>query len=365
MDYITVRKAAEKGKASECTETECQVTITESEDKQPNSCLLPLMNTSFQPGHCREYLEHMAESPQKEMAMAEYYYFSGQPEKAAKATESILQNYQGDLKISATLISAYANLSLGEMEKVRSALKTLNQGMMDADEYGQQSDGAKIFAAVAAGVLFHLPVSVGIPETKEYPSGLPMGLRSFAMYVRAHYRYLQGEYRESLGIAETALLMGGRNYPIPSVYLHMVAVMDYMSIRKPGKAKEHLLAAWEIARQDQLLQIFGEHHGLLGGMLESVIKKDWPEEFRKIIAITYRFSEGWRQIHNPHTGHQVADNLTTTEFAVAMLAARGWTNQEISQQMNISSNTVKSHISSVFQKLHIRQRQELKKFMLW
>ena len=69
----------------------------------------------------------------------------------------------------------------------------------------------------------------------------------------------------------------------------------------------------------------GEHHGLLGGMLESVIKREWPEEFRRIIAITYRFSWGWRRIHNPKTGDQVADKLTTTECAVAMLAARGWT----------------------------------------
>ena len=68
-------------------------------------------------------------------------------------------------------------------------------------------------------------------------------------------------------------------------------------------------------------------------MLEAVIKKDWPEDFKRIIAITYRFSAGWRKVHNPTTGHDVADNLTTTEFAAAMLAARGWTNQEIGEHM--------------------------------
>lgn len=47
-----------------------------------------------------------------------------------------------------------------------------------------------------------------------------------------------------------------------------------------------------------------------------------------------------------------------------MLAARGWTNQEIAEHMNISSHTVKRHISTVLQKLDIRQRQELKKYML-
>ena len=52
-------------------------------------------------------------------------------------------------------------------------------------------------------------------------------------------------------------------------------------------------------------------------------------DFKRIIDITYRFSGGWRKVYNPITGRDVADNLTTMEFAAAMLAARGWTNQEM------------------------------------
>ena len=165
-------------------------------------------------------------------------------------------------------------------------------------------------------------------------------------------------------MAEATLAMGAAQYPIPAIYLNLVAVMDYMSLKQTDRAESHLLAAWELARPDDLIEGFGEHHGLLGGMLESVLKKEWPEEFRRIISITYRFSWGWRRIHNPDTGHQVADNLTTTEFATAMLAARGWTNQEIADHMGISPNTVKQYISTTLQKLNIRQRKDLKKYML-
>ena len=73
---------------------------------------------------------------------------------------------------------------------------------------------------------------------------------------------------------------------------------------------------------------------------------------------------GWRKIHNPVTGHNVADDLTTTEFATAMLAARNWTNPEIAEHMNISVNTVKHHISQAMKKLHIDNRKDLKKYML-
>ena len=182
--------------------------------------------------------------------------------------------------------------------------------------------------------------------------------------MQAHYLYLKEEYEKSLGLVEGTLAMQSSVYPIPCIYLHLVAVMDLMSLRRPEKAQEHLLTAWELSRPDDLIEGLGEHHGLLGGMLEAVIKKDWPDDFKRIIAITYRFSAGWRKIHNPETGHDVADNLTTTEFAAAMLAARGWTNQEIGEHMNISPHTVKRYISTVLQKLNIRSRQELKQYML-
>ena len=99
-------------------------------------------------------------------------------------------------------------------------------------------------------------------------------------------------------------------------------------------------------------------------MLEAVIKPKWPEDFRRIIDITYRFSWGWRRVHNPDTGHQVADNLTTTEFAIAMLAARDWTIGEIAAHMGVSASTVKRHLARVKEKLRLDSRQELSRHML-
>ena len=124
------------------------------------------------------------------------------------------------------------------------------------------------------------------------------------------------------------------------------------------------MAAWALARPDDLIEGFGEHHGLLGGMLEAVIKPRWPEDFRRIIDITGQFSWGWRQIHNPDTGHQVADNLTSTEFAVAMLVVRGWTTDEIAGHMKVSASTIKKHQAQIKRKLKIDTWEELEPYML-
>ena len=329
------------------------------------SDIMPLLNTPFTPGRCQKQVEGMKAGPRKEIARAEYAYFSGNAEEAVRRTEPYRNDPDMALRLSACLLSAYANLSTGNTIRTRESLARLQEALSGAGPDTPPAErAAQICVAAVAAVLLHLPLPKDIPPAKEYLPLLPPGLRMFAIYVMAHYAYLKKEYERSLGIVEGALAVQGAVYPIPTIYLHLVAVMDHMSLRQTEQAQTHLLAAWELARPDDLIEPFGEHHGLLGGMLESVLKKDWPEDFKRIIAITYRFSAGWRRIHNPDTGHDVAGNLTTTEFTAAMLAARGWTNQEIAEQMNISVNTVKRHLSAAMQKLNVQHRQELSRYML-
>ncbi len=326
--------------------------------------LMPLMNTPFEPGQCEEIIKAMGEGPEKDIATAEYHYFSGRAAEAVRETEIYLTSQNMYIRLSACLIYAYANLSIGEIQRARYALAEVKRMLGSGENVSPEMRAAESFINAAAAVLLHLPLPEELPPCKEFLPELPSGLRAFALYVQAHYLYLRKEYDKSLGVVEATFAMGAQNYPIPAIYLHLVAVMDYMNLRKKEEAEKHMLAAWELARPDDLIEGLGEHHGLLGGMLEAVIKPGWPEDFKRIIDITYRFSAGWRRVHNPDTGHDVADNLTTTEFTVAMLAARGWTNQDIGRHMSISQHTVKSHISTAMQKLGINSRKDLEKHML-
>ena len=329
-----------------------------------NANLMPLMNTDFAPGHCLEAVKAMDEGVQRDIALAEYYYFSGQAEKAAKVAEEYLVSPDIGARLSACLIYAYANLSIGQISKAKFALGELNASLAATEKQRPELRAASAFVLLTGAVLLHLPLPDKMLEVESMLPMLPPGLRAFAMYVQAHYIYLKGDYELSAGIVEGSLAMGAASYPIPAIYLHLIAVMNYISLKKSDKAEAHLLAAWEMARPDDLIEGFGEHHGLLGAMLEAVIKPKWSKDFKRIIDITYRFSSGWRRVHNPITGHDVADDLTTTEFAIAMLAARDWTNQEIADHLQISANTVKSHISKAMKKLNIETRKDLKQYML-
>ncbi len=333
--------------------------------KKPLHMAMPLLNTPFQPGEAKRAAESIADPDTRSIALAEYYYFSGQAERASELAEPYLTHREIALRVSACWIFAYANLSLNRIPKAKLAMGVMQQMVNAMDEATPVLDRALITCcSTGAAVLLHLPLPKILTPLKTYIHIMPPGLRLFVLYVEAHHAYLNRQYGVAIGIAETALALESEIYPISTVYLHLVASMGYLNMNHPQQAKEHLLEAWQIAQPDDLIEAFGEHHGLLAGTLEATLKKEHPEAFKRIIEITYRFSAGWRKIHNPETGNRVADNLTTSEFAASMLAARGWTNQEIAAHMGLSEYTVRHYLSVAMQKLNVTQRAHLAAYML-
>lgn len=324
-----------------------------------------LMSSAFPLGRCIEFIESIDDVPQKEMAYAEYYYFSGRHEKAVEYAEMYLNCEDIMLKLSASLIYTFANLSLDRIHSARFGLERLKEYLKKAmlEETDKKTRACCVFVATAAHTLLHIPVG-DLPPLAEYLSEFTKGMQLWGAYVLAHKAYLVKDYQRSLGIVQTCLMTCSKVYPIAMIYLNLVVAMDLMNLKETDKAKVYFMKVWEISRPDNLIEGIGEHHGLLQGLIEACMKKDYPEDYARIINITYKFSAGWRRIHNPDTNEDVADNLTTTEFTIAMLANRGWTNKEISEYLEITPRTVKQHLTCVFNKLNIENRKQLKNFML-
>lgn len=324
-----------------------------------------LMSSAFPLGRCIEFIESIDDVPQKEMAYAEYYYFSGRHEKAVEYAEMYLNCEDIMLKLSASLIYTFANLSLDRIHSARFGLERLKEYLKEAmlEETDKKTRACCVFVATAAHTLLHIPVG-DLPPLAEYLSEFTKEMQLWGAYVLAHKAYLVKDYQRSLGIVQTCLMTCSKVYPIAMIYLNLVVAMDLMNLKETDKAKVYFMKVWEISRPDNLIEGIGEHHGLLQGLIETCMKKDYPEDYARIINITYKFSAGWRRIHNPDTNEDVADNLTTTEFTIAMLANRGWTNKEISEYLEITPRTVKQHLTCVFNKLNIENRKQLKNFML-
>jgi len=147
------------------------------------------------------------------------------------------------------------------------------------------------------------------------------------------------------------------------IYLNCVAAMCQINQKDQEGATRSVLNAWEMARKDKFLEPFIEYHGLLQGLLESCIRKQEPEIYKKLVDGVLAFSRGWMKIHNPQMQKVVTDLLTPMEFSIAMLACRGWTNQEIGEYLGLSVNTVKHYVSGILEKLNIDKREKIKEFV--
>ena len=332
-------------------------------DDRLGHIVLPLMNSAYPVGRCREFIESMPDADDRAIAWGEYYYYSGQARKAAEAMSAYQDSADPMLRHSANLVSFFANFARGETRLAMRAFERLMADLHEKQPSGPKTRAIGAMVATTASVLLHLPVQGGM-DLMQCIARLPNGLKMWGCYLLAHGAYLEKNYAGSLAIAELALAMSSQAYPVPTIYVHLVAAMDLMSLKRVEEALTHIARAWALARPDDLIEPFGEHHGLLQGLIERFFQKDDPEMFDRIIAITYAFSAGWRRIHNPAARHDVADNLTTTEFTIAMLYNRGWTAKEIAAYMNLSPRTITNAIQVIYQKLGISGKRELGQFML-
>ena len=331
----------------------------------PFRMAMPLLNSAYPIGKAVEYINAMPDPDDRNIALAEYYFFSGRSEECAKAVVEYQDSHDPSLRFSANLLAAFSNLAGGHTHLTRFALNNLNEQMSKGFhmEAPVKVHAIGVFTATTAAVLLHLPIQQ-IPSLEDYLKYLPDGLRLYGFYVLAHKAYLEGDYSRALTFADAGIAMSFEVYPIAFVYLYIMAAIALMNLKRTKEAAERLEKAWKIAEPDNLIEPFGEHHGLLQGLIEVYFKENHPELHKKIDNITYTFSAGWRKVHNPDTNHEVADNLTTLEFTIAMLYSRGWTADEIGDHLKITSRTVYRRIETILSKLGILDKDELSLYML-
>ncbi len=326
---------------------------------------MPLLNSPYPVGKALEYIEAIADPDTRNIAMGEYYFFSGQSEKAVNTVAEYQDSHDPALRFSANLIATFANLAGGHTHLTRFAMNNLQEQV----RMGFRTDAPPkihalgIFTATTASVLLHLPIPE-IPPLEEYMRYLPGGLKLYACYILAHKAYLEGDYIRALTLADAGIALSPEVFPISFVYCHIIAAIALMNMKRPQEAMARLEKAWAIAEPDELLEPFGEHHGLMQGLIENFFKDRYPELHKRIDKITYAFSAGWRMVHNPDTNHEVADNLSTLEFTIAMLWTRDWSADEIAKHLAIAERTVYNRIDGIYSKLGISDKKALGQYML-
>lgn len=204
--------------------------------------VLPLLNSSFEPGRAREVVEGFVDVDLRNIARAELFYFTGQAEECCEITRGYLSSRVIELKLSACILYGYSNLSLGNvaaakrgMEGIQSCVKIAMKKKVPKDVYA-----SCLLAGYVGAVLLHLPTD-GMPAFGEYSRMLPEGLRLFATYVMAHHTYLNGEIWSAYGMGKAALFMAERSYPISMTYIHCMMAVCAINRKHKQEAQEEML----------------------------------------------------------------------------------------------------------------------------
>ena len=331
----------------------------------PLRLAMPLLNSTYPVGRAMETADAMPDADDRQIALAEYYLFAGDAEQAAQLAEPHMVSHDPGLRFSANLICVFANLGREHSHLAKFAMLNLSEQASAALASGApaQLRALVVFASNLIAVDFRLSLA-DVPPMEEHLAQLPGGFRQYACCVLAHKAYLAKDYGKCLTIAELSLALSPEQYPIAAVYTHVAAVIALINMKRVDEARAHMDKAWKIAQPDGLLQPFVEHHGLLQGMVEVYFSKAAPDVLRRIVKLTEKYSSGWRKVHNLEANRDVADNLTTMEFTIAMLYNRGWKIREIAEHLELSVRTVNRHIASIYEKLGIHDRDMLDRFML-
>jgi DNA-binding NarL/FixJ family response regulator len=154
-------------------------------------------------------------------------------------------------------------------------------------------------------------------------------------------------------------------------YRPTVVLMDIRMPELDGlEATRRILAADEEARI-LILTTFDldeyVYEALRAGASGFVLKDEPPEQLLAAIrtvaggsallspAVTKRVIERFTRMAHPAPPKELGD-LTERELDVFRLVARGRSNAEIARELYISETTVKTHITHILQKLHLRDR---------
>ncbi len=325
---------------------------------------LPLLRSSFEVGKAKEFIESIPDPDDKNIAIAEYLYYTGHAEEAAQLLEQYFDSKDDSLRYSANVMCTFANIFRGHIHLASFFSDRVSKELEEGLKNENSPKELHAIGVLTAYIGKHL-LNVPVPETsplEEHLHFLPNGIRLYGAYILAYKAYKEKNFERAIGICDTALAFCNNFYPIAAIYVLIVAAASFMGLKKPDIARQHFMIAWEKARKDGFIKLFGIHHNLLQGLTEQCLKHSYPDEYKQIMRIVKEFNDGWYRLHKPDE-FDYSHTLAPVEISIALLYNRDWSAKEIAAHLNLSERTVKNHIRTIFQKLCISKKTELQNFL--
>ena len=147
---------------------------------------------------------------------------------------------------------------------------------------------------------------------------------------------------KGLDYAESILLLlesNNQNYHLIDILL--LKTIGYFNLGDESKARRYLTDSRDLSCKQNIKRPFHEARRLAPALFEAIEKDD-------LVSYDRNIPDNYSNIL-----------LTIRELEIARLVADGFRNKEIADQLNISTLTVKSHLTNIYNKLEVSNRTSM------
>jgi len=197
-------------------------------------------------------------------------------------------------------------------------------------------------------------------------SYLPLELRPEAICKQLRYLHYIGRYELILSISQTALNLidTKRGIYYHTIYLQLMCAAACCMLDRTKQAEEYILKAMEVCLPHGFITPFAELLPLYGGLVERILQRDYLEYFEAVTKLSEQIISNWVEFHNRMTKNSITTILTRQEYQVALLAVKKVPYKLIATQQGVSISRIKGIINSIYTKLYINSREELREYIL-
>ena len=182
-----------------------------------------------------------------------------------------------------------------------------------------------------------------------------------------YIKYLQFTYKYELALHLTKITLTRKEFrenPVTRSYLELTLAALTHNLNDDESAKAHIRAALKYILPDGLYGIMVESLGWIDSLFDSVMLEDnLINQRTTILRIYEQYKAGWIKLGRHIIGEQWTVQLTPREWSALKYVAMGLSTAEISKNMCVSTESVKKYLSSIYHKLNIKGRNDIKSLL--
>ena len=185
---------------------------------------------------------------------------------------------------------------------------------------------------------------------------------AFADTIYAKYLINNENYTKLLGISGQMLGSAGIHHnKMYEIYLYIYISVANYKLGNMLNASKFINNAVSLAYKEGFVQPFIENYQYISDIHFTSDVKEAMDFIDKVKNLYKKYEKEYKSIMSDYRDDKDY-GLTNRELQIAKLAAKRYTNKEIADQLYIAVGTVKSTLKTIFGKLHINSRSELKDF---